>query len=457
MKRLSPRPPSLPDAFKPRGEGEGILRRMRRALDAPVIGRPNPGDERGMALLLALVMIVLITAFIAEFNYSARTKIIGAYHARDDTRAYYMAKSGTRLYGLLLIVGAQLDGNPMIAGITEMLPFDLAGADAVCQSLPFLDTAMVKYLVGVGGSLDDEEKEGLGEFFSGSGDDPHGDLDESEEGTNEDGGPPRRGLLDFDGDFKVECSDELGRVNLNGFGNTSWLATPIEQHPVGQLMFGLLAPPEYDPLFEERLKIDRWELIGNFKDWVDPDSERSGFWGGDEDGEYDQYEPRYKAKNKRFDTVEEARLVAGVTDEVWETFGDSFTVHGGNNGTINVNTASPHMLRALLRATVDPYTNPLVLDQVVQAVNLTLKQPLLGGPVKKQGDFLVRIKTVSTQLGTPIVFMPGGEAALTKMVAVNSKRFRITTTGYINDSVRTIEAIVRVNKSRVRYLQWKEY
>ena len=257
MRRLHPRTGSLPEAFAPRS-GEGVLRRIRRALDTPVLGAPRPGEERGMALLLAIVMIVMITAFVAEFNYSARTKIIGAYHARDDARSYYLAKSGTRLYGLLLIVGAQLDGNQMAAQILAMLPFQLDGAAMVCRSLPFLDTAMLKYLVGAGGSLDDQETEGLSDLFSGDGGEGEGSrgfIDES--GDVATSGPPRRGLLDFEGDFKVECSDESARINLNGFGNQSWLSRTIDQHPIGQLMFGLMAPPEYDPLCEERLKIDR--------------------------------------------------------------------------------------------------------------------------------------------------------------------------------------------------------
>lgn len=436
----------------------GVIRRIRSALDTPVFGSaPHPNDQRGMALLLAIVMIVMITAFIAEFNYSARTKIIGAYHARDDVKAYYMAKSGTRLFGLLLIVGAQLDGNSAAGSMINSLglPFQLEGAATVCQSLPFLDTALVKALVGTGGSLDDEEKEDLGGLFSGD-ENERGQVDE----LAEDGGfgNPKRGLVDFEGDFKVECSDEGSRINLNGFANQSWMTRPLEQHPIALLMFGLMSPPEYDPIFEERIKIDRLELIGNFKDWVDADSERSGFWGGDEDGQYDDFEPRYRAKNRRFDTVEEARLVAGVSDEVWETFGDAFTIHGGRDGKINVNSATPLMLRAVLRAVTDPsFTPPQVLDQVVQALNLTLKNPLLGGPVKNAREFPARVQAVATRLGTPLVFVPGGDKQLEGMVATDSKRFRINSTGYVNDSVRTIDTIVRVNKSRVRYLQWKEY
>ena len=107
----------------------------------------------------------------------------------------------------------------------------------------------------------------------------------------------------------------FAKIDLNGFANTRWAALPITQHPTAQMIYGLLAPPEYDPLFEDRLKMDRWELIGNIRDWVDIDDQRSGIWGGDENSIYHNEEPRYRAKNAPFDSVGELRMVAGVSDE----------------------------------------------------------------------------------------------------------------------------------------------
>lgn len=438
----------------------GVLRRIRAALDTPVLGQRHPGDQRGMALLLALVLIVMITAFVAEFNYSARVKILSASHARDDTKAYYLAKSGIRTYGLVLVVGRQMTGQRMVLDMLASVGLSLDGAGMVCRSIPFLDTAMLRFLTGAGSSLDDEQREGIAGFMNDDGveaTDAEGNQLRGSTEEGEDVPSLRRGLLEFEGDFKVECFDDSSKIDLNGFANPAWVGLPIQQHPVGQLLFGLLAPPEYDPLFEERLKIERWELIGNIKDWVDPDSERSGFWGGDEDGLYDGYDPRYRAKNAKFDSVAEVRMVEGVTDEVWESFGDAFSIHSQSNGSakykINVNSAPPFMIRALLRSFVDPaLVNDQALDIAVAKLMFSLKY--LPGPAKNARDFIARLKTPEIQVGNFI--LPALEQTLTSLIATDSRVFRLEATGYVNDSTRTITTTVRINRNGVRYLEWKE-
>jgi len=211
-----------------------------------------------------------------------------------------------------------------------------------------------------------------------------------------------------------------------------------------------MSPPEYDPLFEERLKMDRWELIANMKDWVDLDSDRSGLWGGDEDALYDDYEPRYRSKNARFDSLEELRLVAGVTDEVFETFGPSLSIHT-RNFKVNVNSASPQMLRALLRAFTDP---TLVTDQRLDTEIVPLlvaERSFLPGPFRNRNDFINRVKAKG------VVFLSDqAESQLRGLVATNSRVFKLTATGYVNESVSTVEATVRVGKTSMKYREWKE-
>lgn len=52
------------------------------------------GNERGIALLLTLVILVLLTAVIVEFDYGAKVNLITAGNFRDEVRAIYLAKSG---------------------------------------------------------------------------------------------------------------------------------------------------------------------------------------------------------------------------------------------------------------------------------------------------------------------------------------------------------------------------
>ncbi|MBI3596602.1 MAG: type II secretion system minor pseudopilin GspK [Nitrospirae bacterium] len=56
-------------------------------------GKPF-GNERGIALLLTLVILVLLTAVIVEFDYGAKVNLITAGNFRDEVQAIYLAKSG---------------------------------------------------------------------------------------------------------------------------------------------------------------------------------------------------------------------------------------------------------------------------------------------------------------------------------------------------------------------------
>jgi len=403
-----------------------------------------------------MLMIVVMTAFSMEFNYNAYVDNLSSYHYKDDTRSYYLAKSGVRTYGLLLVFARQLSSNSMLSGMLQSFGIDIDGPDMMCRSLPFLDTAMLRALQNFGGgSLDDEEESGLLGLIGLGGDDAtdsnpdiraRGATDETdgeEEGL-------RRKLLEFEGDFKVDCSDESSKIDLNGFANSRWAGLPIDQHPTAQMLYGLLSPPEYDPLFEDRLKMDRWELIGNIKDWVDVDDQRSGVWGGDENSLYDKYEPRYRAKNAPFDSVEELRLVAGVTDEVWSTFGTAFSIHT-RNFKINVNAANASMIRALVRAYTDPtLVNDQKLDNEIIPI-LMAERMFLPGPFRNSSDFINRVKSKG------IVFVsPEAEQQLKGLLSTDSKVFRLTSTGYVNESTRAIDTVIRVSSNGVSYLEWKE-
>jgi len=426
-----------------------------------MIRRPTPDSarsrpQRGIALILAMLMIVVMTAMSMEFNYNSYVDNLSSYHYKDDTRAHYLAKSGVRTYGLMLVFARQLSSNSIASGMLQSFGINIDGPDMMCRSLPFLDTAMLRALQNFGGgSLDDEEKSGLLGLVGLGGDDEKpgtppirargatDELDEEQEGL-------RRKLLEFEGDFKVDCADESSKIDLNGFANTRWAALPIDQHPTAQMIYGLLAPPEYNPLFEDRLKMDRWELIGNIRDWVDIDDQRSGIWGGDENSIYNNFEPRYRAKNAPFDSVEELRMVAGVTDEVWSTFGSAFSIHT-RNFKINVNAADAAMIRALIRAYTDPtLVNDQMLDNEVIPL-LMAERMFLPGPFRSSGDFINRVKSKG------IAFVsPEAEQQLKGLLSTDSKVFLLSSTGYVNESTRTIDTVIRVSSNGVSYLDWKE-
>jgi general secretion pathway protein K len=51
-------------------------------------------DESGLALIITLLVVVLLTVLILEFDLSARTDLLAAANFRDGTKAFYLAQSG---------------------------------------------------------------------------------------------------------------------------------------------------------------------------------------------------------------------------------------------------------------------------------------------------------------------------------------------------------------------------
>ena len=57
-------------------------------------GLPMPRGERGVALLIVLLVTSLLIALIFEFSYATRISLNSAINFRDSQRAYFLARSG---------------------------------------------------------------------------------------------------------------------------------------------------------------------------------------------------------------------------------------------------------------------------------------------------------------------------------------------------------------------------
>ncbi len=59
-------------------------------------------NDRGVALIIVLLVTALLVALIFEFAYATRISLRAAVNFRDNERAYYLARSGINVAGLLL-------------------------------------------------------------------------------------------------------------------------------------------------------------------------------------------------------------------------------------------------------------------------------------------------------------------------------------------------------------------
>ena len=79
--------------------------------------------QRGVALLIAVVAITILTVVATEFAYNTRVDLQLAANQRDEVQAMYMARSGVALSRLLLRFQKQVDQTPIpnIGGMLSQL------------------------------------------------------------------------------------------------------------------------------------------------------------------------------------------------------------------------------------------------------------------------------------------------------------------------------------------------
>ncbi|HEY6882225.1 MAG TPA: hypothetical protein VI299_29545 [Polyangiales bacterium] len=291
--------------------------------------------ERGFALLMALIALTLLAILVTDLHETTSMSFSAATAQRDQLRAEFMAKSGVNLTRML--IGQEKNVRQLLAGPFQLMtgrpPPQLPVwrfANALLR--PFADFESAKidmYETGV----DVENSEGLGHQI---------------------------------GTFEVRACSENGKINVN---DPRMQDLSISQAHVSTQLYGMFggympSPNKYDPLFMQydskgRLTT-RFDLIANIIDWWDEDQARGEFDpllhvmrpGGAEDVDYYRSLPEpYMIRNAPFDTLEELRLVRGMSDDIWATFVEPdvddpdarmITVYGGSR--LNPNEADPVLL-----------------------------------------------------------------------------------------------------------------
>ncbi len=309
--------------------------------------RPPRASERGAALLLAVVSVAILTALAVDLAYETQVRLRTAAHARDALRAEGLARSGVTLARLMVSLQQQVDTVSKVACNTQ--------ASGAAQPTAACLRIQVWNMVSVSSSF-------ATSLFGDAGAAP------SPPAAAPAGGEGAAAVAkvrwgDFDGGFETRIEDESSKINVQ--------LDDLEKSGAGTLgpkveaLLGLVCDSKWDPLFSRSdfsgQRYSRTDLLVHLRDWVDDDTNASGlhasFPGGncsfevlnpafqkgfsDENFPYDRGTDRYKAKNHRFDSVEELHLVAGVTDAFMAAFGDQFTVYVPREAGRNVNTDVP--------------------------------------------------------------------------------------------------------------------
>ena len=414
--------------------------------------RKRQASRRGVALLMVLGAITVLTVFLTELQQETSAGFAAALADRDAMQAEYLAKSAVNLSRLLIASEPQIRTS-----IPLPLPF---------KQLPvweFTDVAL--------GPFNDEA--GMSSFAG---------MLSVDASTG-------KGLGLTNGRFEVKIVDEDSKININR-------ASPVNDVDLERQLVSLMQGPQNAPLFEGRDLDDQFSdmnaICGAMTDWADQDESLSTCYvgsqaqaaAGAEDNFYQMIGLEYRRKNAAYDSLEELRLVRGMGDDFWSTFVNPnpddpkarvLTVWGQK--AININSANPQILLSAacsvcsggIGAAGSSATQGIALctDPLIQAQFLSLLGILRTFPIpifSKPADFPNLLKTgniggpAGALIGpmlAPLLAQAGLPCGLTaganKQFTVTSRVFSIYADGVVPGRKRTtrvrIHAVVDTRAS----------
>lgn len=362
------------------------------------IARPRKHDE-GMALLISLLFIVLLTVLVVEYAYETQVDTALVDANLSDFQALIAAKSAVAAGVSLLTADLMTPtGTQSTTG----------GAGSVRQATAPASSS---------GSSGDTSQTGGAAYDS---------LDEAWAY-----GVPFEQI----NNAVMQCSidDEFGKLNLNALINSR------RQEP------NALLEQTLRYLFAERgVEDDPTDAI---LDWIDTDDEPRQ--NGAENDYYQSLSVPYPCKNAPMNSVEELLLIRGVTPEMF--FGSKdldqlpltklLTVHGQRNGRINLNTAPPELLLPLGESLGMGGLADLVVEER-QRLPFSSNQDLLQRGIQAPQE-------ASGQTGT-----------VSRPFTVSSTSFRIQGNGICGNARVRIEAFLQrdagTGADGIRLLDWRE-
>lgn len=216
------------------------------------------------------------------------------------------------------------------------------------------------------------------------------------------------------GSIKVTIEDESSKLNLNNIVGPNGTPNPLYYGIAARLIKKLGLPPD---------------LLDALADWIDVNNEPRP--GGAESSWYNTLKPPYAAKNGTLDTLEELALVKGFDAGTMNRIRPFVTIYTDN--TININTAAPEMLAAL----DDKMMSGTLVDMVLDYRKTT--------PFKDKTD-LARVAGMET-------IAQGLSISTTAKGTV----YRILSQATVRETIRIIEAVVRLDSYTPTVLYWREF
>ncbi len=233
-----------------------------------------------------------------------------------------------------------------------------------------------------------------------------------------DGWAAPQAFQDERGSLRISIVEESGKLDINSI--------VFPNGTLNEAYYGIAMR------LLEKLQLPT-DLCDSIADWIDTDDSTRG--GGAETVFYQALPTPYKAKNGSLETYEEMRMVSGFDETILAKMNPYVTVYGESKGSpyskVNVNTAPVELLAAL-----DEQMTDELAGRIVEYRSQT--------PIKSPSEI------------TQIAGMESIGIALQGKISVKGSVFRIQSRAQVGDTVRIIEAVVRVVGTESTVLYWRE-
>ncbi len=346
----------------------------------------NP--QRGVALLIVLGAISMLTIAVVEFSADTDIQYELALNERDRLRAEYLAYSASNLIQLELQI--EKSAKSLLANAPASMTQGISGP--LCKQFP-MSSALLR-----GVFLGDSEAP------SASADKPaekpaEKASDKSTSKPDDKKKPPSgpminafqqqaaQKFLSFVGDFDGQCEDLQSRMNLNVFFDLDPAqqviagANPYDQYKL--TLMALIMQPSYKEIIGDMPLEQVKNNVRNIADWVDKNdqiNDMGGVVAGPETGLYDSTSgPQHIVKNGKMLSVDEVFLVKGVNDDWFGPFHDMITVYGDDkvnvclaDGTVTMALITRYVTGAQKYAAVD-LKNPELKAKLLLAIAMDCK------------------------------------------------------------------------------------
>ncbi len=296
-------------------------------------GPPLKGRQKGMALVLAMFTIVLVSYIATEIAYETSVEYLVNSTAVSKIKAHYAAQAGIEISLLRIKIYQQITSK-MSKAAKEAMKLNILN---LIWQMPLAWPPVVP------DGLDEIGKENINSVL-------------------------KESLVDAS--YTATITDEGTKIDINSlWGPTKGLRDATREQ-ILQIFENKIASDEKWAKEHQSLKPS--EIVDNLQDWVTPSNMGSR---GDKTSYFSSLGEGYPP-HRGFRTVGEVRLVPGVTEDIYNLLKDHLTVYGMKG--INPNTASRDILMAL-----DVSMTKKVVDEIVAR----RENPALGGPFRSPKEF----------------------------------------------------------------------